>query len=643
MRTKLKEFVLNSSSDIHDVISISESWLNESINDGEIVGEHYNLFRKDRNTNTSNKKSGGGVFIAVKKVWNSEVLPVLFDDIEQVFVKLKIGHNIIIIGCVYIPPNALWENYNKHIMDVNEIINKYKTCKIILTGDYNLPTISSSYLDLVQDSDRRIAFENMVINEFYSLGLSQHNFIYNFNNKLLDLCLSNTDISVKKYPSVLPEDKHHPSLNISLNLQTVTQIDNNLYYSFHNGDYGGLNNYLLSINWIQIYALNSLNDKLKTFYRILHEGIELFVPKYPRRSPKFPVWFNAELRKLTIRKRKVHRRYKANCNNVNYNSFCRLRRLCKQLSTECYERYINKVESDIDKNPQEFWKFVNNKKKSSSSIPPTMNWVNRTEIEDLGISSMFADFFKKTYDITRELNLEEEQQDNEFLDRDMSLLHEFGDANLEKFEITYDKVLEGLLSLDTRKNSGPDEVPNIVLRQCAVGLCDPVTHLFTASHESGVFSEMWKTSYISPIHKSGPRSDITNYRPIAKQSSLPKLLEKLTLPTITEAFKNIIIDRQHGFVKGRSTITNLFTYIDGIVSALDTGMEVHTVYTDLSKAFDTVNPTILIRKLFEYGVRNKALAWFSSYLTGRSLQVIINSTKSPKFAPEERGFRHFIA
>ena len=131
-------------------------------------------------------------------------------------------------------------------------------------------------------------------------------------------------------------------------------------------------------------------------------------------------------------------------------------------------------------------------------------------------------------------------------------------------------------------------------KKCAVGIRDPVTHLFSTSLKRGVFPDLWKTSYVSPIHKSGSNSKVINYRPLTKQPQLPTLLEKLILPVVSKAFNNIIISRQHGFIKGLSTVTNLFAYIDENYIALDQELELQAIYTDLRKAFDTVDQNILL-------------------------------------------------
>lgn len=119
-----------------------------------------------------------------------------------------------------------------------------------------------------------------------------------------------------------------------------------------------------------------------------------------------------------------------------------------------------------------------------------------------------------------------------------------------------------------------------------------------------------------------------NYRGISILSTIPKILEGILTDEIFNTFKNYIIPEQHGFCRGRSTTTNLAVYQAHLVSSVEAGQQVDAIYTDLSKAFDSVCHPLLFKKLFEIGITGTYLEWIISYLTDRRQLVSIGGTSS---------------
>lgn len=136
-----------------------------------------------------------------------------------------------------------------------------------------------------------------------------------------------------------------------------------------------------------------------------------------------------------------------------------------------------------------------------------------------------------------------------------------------------------------------------------------------------LFPSQWKTSFITPIYKFGNKSLITNYRPIAKQSTLSKMLDKLVAITLTFSFKTIFDSNQRGFRKGRPVKTYLLCFYNYLVNSMESGIETDVIYTDFSKAFDLVKHSLLIAKLKTYGIPDKLLSWITSYLLNKFQQV----------------------
>jgi hypothetical protein len=83
---------------------------------------------------------------------------------------------------------------------------------------------------------------------------------------------------------------------------------------------------------------------------------------------------------------------------------------------------------------------------------------------------------------------------------------------------------------------------------------------FNRSLAPCVFRDRWKLSFVTLIFKSGRRNHISNYWCIAILSTVGKLFELLVYVDMYEELKVQLTDCQHGFVKGKSTVSNLLEY-----------------------------------------------------------------------------------
>ena len=108
----------------------------------------------------------------------------------------------------------------------------------------------------------------------------------------------------------------------------------------------------------------------------------------------------------------------------------------------------------------------------------------------------------------------------------------------------------------------------------------------------------------------GSRQHAENYRPISLLSLVSKVLERCVFNNIKDHLFELIKTCQHGFITGRSCVTNLIEALDYIGSLLDSGGQIDTVYLDMSKAFDKINHKRLIHKLRMSGFGGSLLQWF---------------------------------
>ena len=114
-----------------------------------------------------------------------------------------------------------------------------------------------------------------------------------------------------------------------------------------------------------------------------------------------------------------------------------------------------------------------------------------------------------------------------------------------------------------------------------------------------------KTSTVTPIFKQGTTTDPTNYRPISVLPYFAKLLEKVMYQRLNNYVTkmNFLYPHQHGFRSGHSTSMSVIDIQDKISLAIDKNEYSIGIFLDLSKAFDTVDHSIRLKKLENYGVR----------------------------------------
>lgn len=130
---------------------------------------------------------------------------------------------------------------------------------------------------------------------------------------------------------------------------------------------------------------------------------------------------------------------------------------------------------------------------------------------------------------------------------------------------------------------------------------------------------------------TGSRNAVRNYRGVAILPTFGKFFESIVCKLVCERLSSRISSSQHGFMKGRSTSTNLLVFTSFAIDVIESGSQLDVVYTDFQKAFDRVSHKLLLKKLNDIGVDSFLLGWIQSYLTGRKQYVKLLGHVSESF------------
>lgn len=614
LRTKLVELQKAVSACVYDVLVLTETNLSPDISDAELGLTGYSLFRNDRSPASSLKSSGGGVLMAAKSDLQVSKINTSINDVETLFLSIRVHSTRLLIGGTYIPPQQPIQVYEHFCEAVDEVMSSCPSLNpILLAGDFNLPQVDWGASPPIPTNGSSRHLTEMAS----TFDLSQINSIQNTRGVLLDLifCSDHSIHAMSALDPLLPVEPAHPAITCEIPTRMLSSDSGRTVYDFSRCNHEAI---FSSLHYLLGPVTFHIPDAIQHFDLLvsnIHSAVINNTPLKKTGCARYPCWFSPDLRRLVLEKKIAHKRYKTSLHPGDYCEFRRLRGICKEMTTTCYENYVAHVNNSIPNNIKTFWSFVKNMKKSSKAVESYfLN--NESASSPTEISNLFADHFASVF--TSSDSPVPEYQYNSTINIFSCVL------NVESVELK-------LSSLDPNKGSGPDEIPPSVLKYCSALLAPHITVIFNRLLQLGTFPDVLKSSFVVPIHKSSDEANVRNYRPITIQPALGKVFESLVLDQISFACKNAITPVQHGFMSGKSVTTNLLLFEEYILSAFTRGLQVDSIYIDFSKAFDTVSHVHLLAKLEAYGVSGNLLRWFGSYLANRTLMVKFSGAVSRPF------------
>ena len=159
--------------------------------------------------------------------------------------------------------------------------------------------------------------------------------------------------------------------------------------------------------------------------------------------------------------------------------------------------------------------------------------------------------------------------------------------------------------------------------------------MINLSLKDGFFPDKWKDALVKPILKK-PNADLEfkNFRPVSNLSFLSKLTEKAVSHQMVHHMTthDLMPVFQSAYREGHSAENALIKIRNDILMNMNNQEVTLLVLLDLSTAFDTIDHTLLLRRLqSRFGFTGTALAWLRSYLSNRFQYVVINDTCSNRF------------
>ena len=151
-------------------------------------------------------------------------------------------------------------------------------------------------------------------------------------------------------------------------------------------------------------------------------------------------------------------------------------------------------------------------------------------------------------------------------------------------------------------------------------MCD----IFNLSLRTQVFRD-WLKANVVPVFKKSDKDKVENYRPVSLLNVCAKVMERAVFNAIFPVVRDNL---QHGFVKGRSTVSQLLTVLQEVSCVLDSAGQVDVIYLDFSKAFDSVSHELILHKLQSFGIHLDLLGWFKSYLNNHQQRVVVEGCNS---------------
>ena len=602
-----------------DVLLLAETWLTPN-NKQNIKIAGY----KFHGINRPHRKGGGtGILISDQlrfKLRND--LETKSDVMENSVVELETKHRNIILCSMYRPPNTNEVEFLKQYNDFTQklITEKKKDCIIGL--DHNLDLLKAEkhkstqhFIEITLDN-KLIPFITKPTRITRSTATLIDNILLSENLIGRHVCgIVCTDLS-DHLPCIVSlhsinNQKREPLEIVGRNLKDPKIKE--------------INSQLTEMTWHDVLGQSNASDKFECFHNKVMDVINEVSPErticIPYRKIIREPWMTPGLKKCSKKQQLLYKTFlstKTDDAEKRYKTYRQVLQKTKRASKKAH--YLGKCE-DFRSNTKKLWQLINN---VCSKQNDKTNCIDRLRVGNIEhnnlekITNEFARYFSTVGDsFASKVGTSHTSVQNYIKKIPRS------PKSLFLTPCTPIEIDTIIRKLPNKSSSGYDGVSNVLLKKISPSIVNILTELYNESIEQGVFPTVMKYAEVVPLYKGGTSIDSSNYRPISLLITLSKVLEKLIYKRTYNFLDSTgqLYNSQYGFRSKHSCENAVMELISEIVKNQSKNKHTLAIFLDLSKAFDTLQHSVLFSKLDQYGIRGNSLDWFKSYLTNRSLRV----------------------
>ena len=411
-------------------------------------------------------------------------------------------------------------------------------------------------------------------------------------------------------------ESDHECLNFQLNCYKE-ELDHKPIPSYLKGDYNTIRARLQDVEWEQVLQGNFLTAYV-AFIQKLEAAMNGCIPNRKTAKMRRSIYLTNEALRRKDLKNKLWRRYKKSKSTYDYAKYKGIKNSLRALTRKLREEFEKSIAAESKLAPKKFWSYVKSRTKTRCKIPSLKRKNGSLAVSATERAEALNEFFATTFTV---------EDTSTIPDTDGE---QFTGDHLNTFQITPAKVLTKLRDLNPGKTPGLDGWHPLFLKNVADLIAEPLAILYQKSLNEGVLPEDWRKACVTAIHKKGEKNLPDNYRPVSMTSIICKLMESLVRDEIVEhMIRNDLFSKlQHGFVPHRDCMTNLLTCLELWTKMIESGNAMDVIYTDFSKAFDSVPHQRLLKKMESLGITGNTLSWVKAFLSNRQQCVRVDDKLS---------------